>query len=79
MAFPGASDVQLWHLWAAAAVVALVPIFRALAVVIVARTVNPNIAKLAIPLILRSSLPRVLSLAKRLGRKGRARRRITLQ
>lgn len=78
MAFSGLSDVELWHVWAAAAVVALVPIFRALAVVIVARTVNPNLAKLAIPLILRSSFPRVLRLAKRLRRKGRA-HRVALQ
>jgi len=51
----GASNVieaEWWHLAIIIGLTLLLPLFRALAVVLVARAVDPNIAKLAIPLIL---------------------------
>jgi hypothetical protein len=46
-----------WYALIPLGVGVLLPIFRAIAVVIVARCVNPEIAKLAIPLVLRPLRP----------------------
>lgn len=45
-------DFQWWHVLAIAIVVLLGPLFRAVAVVVVAKCVSERIAKIAIPLIL---------------------------
>ncbi len=50
MSFPSFKDIQWWH---ALFLLAIGPIGRAVAVVLLAKCVNRDIAKLAIPLVLR--------------------------
>jgi hypothetical protein len=53
-----------WQLLILAGVFALYPVFRAAAVVLVAKCVNTEIAKLAIPLILRPVRPGIFQSRK---------------
>lgn len=46
-------EMRLWHLALVLSIALLVPLFRAFAVILVARTVDPELARIAIPLILR--------------------------
>jgi hypothetical protein len=50
-------ELRWWHPLVILGGTALIPLFRAAAVVLVARCVKKDLAKLAIPLILRSSRP----------------------
>jgi hypothetical protein len=45
-------QLQWWHLLIIAGTFALVPVFRAVAVILVAKCIKPDLAKLAIPFIL---------------------------
>ena len=49
-------NFQFWQVLTLAALIALAPIFRAIAVVLVVKCVSKELAELAIPLILRPRL-----------------------
>ena len=51
MAFLHNIDVDWWKVFAMVIVIGMLPLFRALAVILVAKFVKPDIAKLALPLI----------------------------
>jgi hypothetical protein len=50
-------ELEWWHALVVVGISALFPVFRAIAVVLVARGVDSDIAKLAIPLILNPVRP----------------------
>jgi hypothetical protein len=57
--------LQWWHLLILAATLAVWPVFRAVAVILVAKFVNDDIAKLAIPLVLHPLRPSFFSGTKK--------------
>lgn len=63
------SDVRWWPLWAIAVAPCLILLCRTVAVVVIARCVKTEVAKMAIPLVLRPVRPSLFSRAsgKQLG------------
>lgn len=57
MSFSSLNELHWWHALIVVGVGAVYPVFRAVAVVVVARCVKEDIAKLAIPLVLRPLRP----------------------
>lgn len=64
MSFFGVKGLEWWYVPVVVGIKMLSPIFRAIAVVLVARTVHSDIAKRAIPLILTPVRPSLFSRRK---------------
>jgi ABC-type nickel/cobalt efflux system permease component RcnA len=58
MSFLDNSKLEWWQALAMVLVIGMLPLFRALAVILLAKFVKPDIAKLALPLIFRRKTER---------------------